>query len=80
MTMDDLDAEISYLMEQLEGEPGDLHEIFFRPRLTRIGDPIKGAQPVVGNQKRPVAQFLDVHRSAPQLLAHKPSLGKNFLA
>ena len=30
MTMDDLDAEISYLMEQLEGEPGDLHEIFFR--------------------------------------------------
>ncbi len=30
MTMDDLDAEISYLMEQLEGEPGDAHEIFFR--------------------------------------------------
>ncbi len=30
MTMDDLDAEISYLMEQLEGTPGDLHEIFFR--------------------------------------------------
>ena len=30
MTMDDLDAEISYLMEQLEGEPGDIHEIFFR--------------------------------------------------
>ena len=30
MTMDDLDAEISYLMEQMEGEPGDLHEIFFR--------------------------------------------------
>ncbi|NQU61694.1 MAG: hypothetical protein HQ512_11240 [Rhodospirillales bacterium] len=30
MTMDDLDAEISYLMEQLEGEPGDSHEIFFR--------------------------------------------------
>ena len=28
--MDDLNAEISYLMEQLEGEPGDLHEIFFR--------------------------------------------------
>lgn len=30
MTMDDLDTEISYLMEQMEGEPGDLHEIFFR--------------------------------------------------
>ena len=30
MTMDDLDAKISYLMEQLEGEPGDVHEIFFR--------------------------------------------------
>ncbi len=30
MTMDDLDTEISYLMEQLEGEPGDSHEIFFR--------------------------------------------------
>lgn len=30
MTMDDLDAEISYLMEQLEGEPGDVHEVFFR--------------------------------------------------
>ena len=29
MTMDDLDAEITYLMEQLEGEPGDIHEIFF---------------------------------------------------
>jgi len=28
--MDDLDAEISYLMEQLDGEPGDSHEIFFR--------------------------------------------------
>ena len=28
--MDDLDAEIGYLMEQMEGEPGDLHEIFFR--------------------------------------------------
>ena len=30
MTMDDLDAEISYLMNQLEGEPGDSHEFFFR--------------------------------------------------
>ncbi len=30
MTMDDLDAKISYLMGQLEGEPGDVHEIFFR--------------------------------------------------
>jgi len=30
MTMDDLDAEISYLMNQLEGEPGDSHELFFR--------------------------------------------------
>lgn len=30
MTMDDLDAEISYLMNQLEGEPGDIHEIHFR--------------------------------------------------
>ena len=30
MTMDDLDAEISYLMEQMEGELGDSHEIFFR--------------------------------------------------
>ena len=28
MTMDDLDAEISYLMNQLEGEPGDSHELF----------------------------------------------------
>jgi hypothetical protein len=28
--MDDLDSEISYLMLQLEGEPGDLHEIQFR--------------------------------------------------
>ncbi len=32
MTMDDLDAEITYLMEQLEGEPGDIHEIYFRLR------------------------------------------------
>jgi len=32
MAMDDLDAEISYLMEQLEGEPGDVHEILFRVR------------------------------------------------
>ena len=30
MTMDDLDAEISYLMNQLEGESGDSHELFFR--------------------------------------------------
>ncbi len=30
MTMDDLDAKISYLMEQFVGEPGDVHEIFFR--------------------------------------------------
>ncbi|MBC8339677.1 MAG: hypothetical protein ISR51_08415 [Rhodospirillales bacterium] len=30
MTMDDLDTEIAYLMNQLEGEPGDLHEIQFR--------------------------------------------------
>ncbi|MDA1090246.1 MAG: hypothetical protein O3A85_08045 [Proteobacteria bacterium] len=30
MSMDDLDAELSYLMSQLEGEPGDSHEIFFR--------------------------------------------------
>ncbi len=30
MTMDDLDAEIAYLMNQLEGEPGDLHEIYFK--------------------------------------------------
>ena len=30
MTMDDLDAEISYLMEQMEGDFGDSHEIFFR--------------------------------------------------
>jgi len=30
MTMDDLDTEIAYLMQQLEGEPGDLHEIQFR--------------------------------------------------
>ncbi len=30
MTMDDLDAEIGYLMLQLEGEPGDIHEIQFR--------------------------------------------------
>jgi len=30
MVMDDLDSEVSYLMEQLEGEPGDVHEIFFR--------------------------------------------------
>lgn len=32
MAMDDLDAEIAYLMEQLEGEAGDLHEIHFRVR------------------------------------------------
>lgn len=32
MAMDDLNAEISYLMEQLEGEAGDLHEIHFRVR------------------------------------------------
>ncbi len=30
MTMDDLDAEITYLMDKLEGAPGDLHEIFFK--------------------------------------------------
>ena len=30
MTMDDLSAEISYLMQQLEGDPGDIHEIQFR--------------------------------------------------
>ncbi len=30
MTMDDLTAEISYLMGQLEGELGDSHEVFFR--------------------------------------------------
>ena len=30
MAIDDLNAEISYLMEQMEGEPGDIHEIFFR--------------------------------------------------
>jgi hypothetical protein len=30
MSMDDLDAEVSYLMQQLEGDPGDLHEIHFR--------------------------------------------------
>ena len=30
MTMDDLSAEISYLMQQLEGDSGDLHEIQFR--------------------------------------------------
>ncbi len=30
MAFDDLNAEISYLMEQVEGEPGDIHEIFFR--------------------------------------------------
>jgi phage-related holin len=28
--MDDLDAELSYLMNQLEGEPGDSHALFFR--------------------------------------------------
>ncbi len=30
MAIDDLNAEVSYLMEQMEGEPGDSHEIFFR--------------------------------------------------
>jgi len=30
MSMDDLDAEISYLMNQLEGEPGDSHALYFR--------------------------------------------------
>ncbi len=30
MTIDDLNAEVSYLMEQMEGEIGDSHEIFFR--------------------------------------------------
>lgn len=30
MAIDDLNVEISYLMEQMEGEPGDIHEIFFR--------------------------------------------------
>ena len=30
MTLDDLSAEISYLIQQLEGDPGDLHEIQFR--------------------------------------------------
>ena len=39
MTMDDLDAEISYLMEQMEGEPGDSHEIFFR--LKQILDTLR---------------------------------------
>ncbi|MFQ5765259.1 MAG: hypothetical protein ACE5GT_10030 [Rhodospirillales bacterium] len=32
MAIDDLDAEIAYLMEQFEGEAGDLHEIHFRLR------------------------------------------------
>ncbi len=39
MTMDDLDAKISYLMEQLEGEPGDSHEIFFH--LKQILDTLR---------------------------------------
>ncbi len=39
MTMDDLDSEISYLMEQLEGEPGDTHEIFFH--LKQILDTLR---------------------------------------
>ncbi|NQV84353.1 MAG: hypothetical protein HQ494_11090 [Rhodospirillales bacterium] len=30
MVMDDLNAEISFLMQQLESDPGDFHEIFFR--------------------------------------------------
>lgn len=30
MSMDDLDAEISFLMNQLEGEPGDSHALYFR--------------------------------------------------
>ncbi|MEE8351399.1 MAG: hypothetical protein V3R37_04310 [Rhodospirillales bacterium] len=30
MAIDDLNVEVSYLMEQMEGEPGDSHEIFFR--------------------------------------------------
>ena len=28
--MDDLNAEISYLIGQLEGELGDIHEVYFR--------------------------------------------------
>ena len=39
MTLDDLDAEVSYLMEQMEGEPGDSHEIFFR--LKQILDTLR---------------------------------------
>lgn len=30
MALDDLDAEIAYLMDVMEGEQGDLHEIGFR--------------------------------------------------
>ncbi len=32
MAFDDLDAEIAYLMNVMEGEQGDLHEIEFRLR------------------------------------------------
>jgi hypothetical protein len=32
MAFDDLDAEITYLMNVMEGEQGDLHEIAFRLR------------------------------------------------
>ena len=30
MVMDDLNAELSFLMQQLDDEPGDFHQIFFR--------------------------------------------------
>ena len=30
MAFDDLNAEVSYLMEKMEGEIGDSHEVFFR--------------------------------------------------
>lgn len=56
MTIDDLNTEISYLMEQMEGEIGDSHEIFFR--LKQILDTMRAeGMPVPENLARLEAEL-----------------------
>lgn len=59
MTMDDLDAEISYLMNQLEGEPGDSHELFFR--LHQILETFRAEGLPVPQNLLKMEQALDAH-------------------
>ena len=56
MTIDDLNTEISYLMEKMEGEIGDSHEIFFR--LKQILDTMRAeGMPVPENLARLEAEL-----------------------